>query len=84
MNYSIQILPRAKKELENLPLPDYRKVDTAILLLADQPRPGGCKKLQGREHWRIRVGHYRIIYGIDDDKKTVLILRIGHRREVYR
>ena len=56
----------------------------AIKALAKVPRPPGCKKLSGREAWRIRVGNYRIIYEIDDKESTVLIVIIRHRREIYR
>lgn len=50
----------------------------------EEPRPSGCKKLKGREGWRIRVGDYPVVYDIDDDAQTALILNIGHRRDVYR
>ncbi|KJU83090.1 plasmid stabilization system protein, RelE/ParE family [Candidatus Magnetobacterium bavaricum] len=52
--------------------------------LGDEPRPYGSRKLTGREGWRIRGGSYRIIYEIDDYKKVVTILNIGHRKDVYR
>jgi mRNA interferase RelE/StbE len=56
----------------------------AIDALADDPRPSGCAKLAGRDDYRIRVGDYRVVYAVDDDKRVVLIARIAHRREVYR
>ena len=55
-----------------------------MLALAEEPRPRGCKKLKNREGWRIRTGDYRILYEVFDDEQQVLILRIGHRREIYR
>ena len=60
------------------------RLDEAIESLADDPRPPGCRKLAGTsDRYRVRVGDYRIVYRIDDGKVTVLVLVIGHRREVY-
>lgn len=84
MNYTILILRRAQKELANLPSGVYERVRDAIRALAQNPRPMGCLKLVGREGWRIRVENYRVIYEIDDEQRTVTILHIGHRRDVYR
>ncbi|MEE9284884.1 MAG: type II toxin-antitoxin system RelE/ParE family toxin, partial [Dehalococcoidia bacterium] len=55
-----------------------------IMRLADNPRPAGSKKLAGETHYRIRQGNYRVIYGVDDRQRMVDIIRVGHRREVYR
>jgi mRNA interferase RelE/StbE len=82
--YQLQILRRAQKELERLERQDYEPVRDAILALADDPRPNGCKKLSGRDGWRIRVGRYRVIYEIEDVVRVVTILDVGHRREIYR
>ncbi len=84
MSYRVLILPHAEKALEQLPRKDYVAVRDAILALATDPRPPGCSKLQGREGWRIRQGDYRVIYEIDDRQQTVTILRVRHRRDVYR
>lgn len=84
MSYDVNILPRAQKQLMKLPREVYERVREALQALADEPRPHGCLKLTGREGWRIRVGKYRVIYEIDDDSRTVTILDIGHRRDVYR
>ena len=62
MRYEILILRRAQKELAGLPKPDYARVRDAVAELAENPRPSGCKKLVGREGWRIRSGDYRVIY----------------------
>ncbi|HEX8474869.1 MAG TPA: type II toxin-antitoxin system RelE/ParE family toxin [Pyrinomonadaceae bacterium] len=83
MSYEVLILRRAQKELANLPKADYERIRDAVAALAENPRPSSCKKLVGREGWRIRVGDYRAIYEIDDDKQKVTILHIGHRRDVY-
>jgi mRNA interferase RelE/StbE len=84
MRYSLLILPRAVKELTVLESTEYGKIKKAILRLADNPRPSGCSKLTGREGWRIRVGDYRVIYEINDFTKEVVVLHVGHRRDVYR
>ncbi len=55
-----------------------------IRSLADDPRPAGCEKLSGQERYRVRQGVYRIVYEIEDDKLTVLVVKVGHRRDVYR
>jgi len=83
MSYEVLILRRAQKELANLPKADYERVRDAMAALAENPRPVGCKKLVGREGWRIRSGDYRAIYEIDDAQQTVTVLHIGHRRDIY-
>lgn len=84
--YSINILPTAVRDLGQLPRPISRRVSRAIDLLADDPRPRGCEKLEvgAGDEYRIRVGDYRILYKVDDDKHIVLIVRVRHRREAYR
>ena len=84
MSYSIGILRRAQKELAQLPKQEYERIKEATGKLSQDPRPQGCKKLNGREGWRIRVGDYRVIYEIDDTQQTLTILHIGHRRDVYK
>jgi len=84
MSYSIQILRRAQKELAQLPKQEYERIKEAVENLSHGPRPQGCKKLTGREGWRIRVGEYRVIYEIDDVQQRLTILHIGHRRDVYK
>jgi mRNA interferase RelE/StbE len=84
MSYAVFILRRAQKVLAELPPDVYERAKEAIKNLGEEPRPHGCKKLTGREGWRIRVGEYRIIYEIDDGQSVVTILDIGHRRDIYR
>ncbi|MGF1567016.1 MAG: type II toxin-antitoxin system RelE/ParE family toxin [Nodosilinea sp.] len=84
MSYGVSILRRAQKELGNLPAGAFGRVRDALRALADEPRPAGCKKLHGREGWRIRVGDYRILYKVDDNQQTVEVFHVGHRRDVYR
>lgn len=86
MSYAVTIRKQALKELGQLPKTDCVKVVAAIDLLADDPRPSGCKKLRGREGdmWRIRVGDYRILYTIEDRAEIVEVGKIGHRKDIYR
>ena len=83
MNYDLLILRRAQKQIANLEKTDFERVREAISLLADNPRPINCKKLVGRDGWRIRVGNHRVIYEINDARREVIILDVGHRRDVY-
>jgi len=84
MRYKVSILRGAQKELANLPMEAYEQVKNAILSLAEEPRPIGCKKLTARQGWRIRANDYRILYEINDAQRTILVMHIGHRRDVYR
>ena len=89
MTYQVTILRRAQKELGALPDAAYARVGDAIRGLGENPRPAGCLKLAGRDGWRIRignyrVGNYRVVYEIDDGRRIVAVLHIGHRRDVYR
>jgi len=84
VNYTVLILPRAQKELAQLPAESYDRVRDAIRALAQVQRPHGCLKLTAREGWRVRVGDYRVVYELDDQRRTVTVLHVGHRREVYR
>jgi mRNA interferase RelE/StbE len=72
MSYKVLILRRAQKELAELPKADYERMRDAIAALADNPRPPNCKKLTGREGWRIRSGNFRAIYEVNDSERTVL------------
>jgi len=83
-SYKLLILSKAAKELQSLREPNYSRIKQRILLLASNPRPRGSSKLTGREGWRIRAGDYRIIYEICEQDKSVTILHVGHRRNVYK
>lgn len=83
MTYEIQILPAAVRELRKLPPEAKRRVQAVIELLADDPRPPASKKLTGRAEWRVRTGDYRVLYRIEDALLTVVVVRAGHRRDVY-
>lgn len=83
-DYSISFARSARKELEALSSPLIERIFTKIESLGVEPRPTGCKKLQGNSNlWRIRIGDYRVVYSIDDAIEVIEIIRINHRREVY-
>lgn len=84
MTYEVFILRRAQREIAALPAEAYDRMRDALRSLVSNPRPPGARKLVGREGWRLRVGEYRVIYEIDDDVKSVTVLHVGHRRDVYR
>lgn len=83
MTYAVTILRSAQKQLAKLDAQTRSRIASAIHALAANPRPPDCKKLTGRPAWRIRVGTYRVIYEIQDKELVVLVVTIGHRREVY-
>ncbi len=82
--YSIFIKESAARELEELGKKDLVKILKRIGALSENPRPAGAEKLAGVELWRIRQGNYRIVYSIKDDVLTLWVVKVGHRREVYR
>ena len=83
MPCTVSILPPAAKQLAKLDRPIRKRIGDAISALAVNPRPAGCKKLVGVEAWRIRIADWRVIYQIHDRQLMVLVLRAGHRRDVY-
>ncbi len=79
------IKPSAAEEIERISRKkDRQRVVQRIGGLADEPRPPGCQKLSGRDRYRVRQGAYQIIYAIEDERLVVYVVRVGHRREVYR
>ena len=85
VRYSVVLAPSADKQLKKLPRDAQRRIVLALEKLADAPRPRGAVKLAGEDElWRIRVGTYRAVYTIDDEKLVVLMLRIAHRKDAYR
>jgi mRNA interferase RelE/StbE len=83
-NYSVLIKRSAAKELEAVPRKDREKLASKIQGLATNPRPPGSEKLAGDDKYRIRHGNYRVLYEIDDATIVVVVVRVAHRREVYR
>ena len=82
--YKILIKPSAVKELKKIPQKYLKKVVDKIYSLASEPRPLGCEKLTNEEVYRIRYGIFRILYTIEDDKLVVIVIKIGHRKDVYK
>ena len=85
MRYRVEFLRSAQRQFDRLPRLVQDRLDRRISALADDPRPPGVVAMAGEEgELRLRVGDYRVVYRVDDDTTTVLIVRVGHRREVYR
>jgi mRNA interferase RelE/StbE len=83
--YRILIKPSAVKEIEAIsPKKDRQRIVGRISKLADNPRPPGCEKLSGQEKYRIRQGRYRIVYAIEDQDLIIYVVKVGHRKDVYR
>jgi len=82
--YSLQIETRAERELRQVPKRDAERLVRRILVLQKDPRPPGCMKLAGADGYRIRQGDWRVIYQVDDTAREIRIVKVGHRREVYR
>ena len=83
--YSIEFDKSVKKTLSKLPNEAIKKILDAIAELADNARPNGCKKLQSSgDYYRLKVGNYRVIYEINDGELLILVVEIGHRKEVYK
>ncbi len=84
MPYTVIIKKSAQKELDSIPKKLQLRIIGVIDLLAVNPFPPNAKKLQGREGFRIRTSDYRILYNVDGDQLSVMVIRIGHRKDVYR
>ncbi len=83
--YAVEFLPSAARQLAQLDRAVQRRLARRIDRLVDEPRGGGAVKLRGTDDtWRVRVGDFRVLYRIEGERLVVLIIRIGHRREVYR
>ena len=85
MRYEIIIKPAAEKCLDRIPKSTRRRIADALEGLRNNPRPPGVLKMSGAENlWRIRIGNYRVLYEIHDNRLIVLVLRVAHRKDVYR
>jgi mRNA interferase RelE/StbE len=82
--YRIEITASAAKELSRLPRKDLQRIAARVRALADDPRPPGSRKLCAQEKYRIRQGNYRVLYQIEEDVLVVYVVKIAHRRDVYR
>lgn len=82
--YVVMVAKAADRNIDALDGSVRPRVIRAIQALKSDARPAGCKKMAGAELWRIRVGDYRVVYSIEDAQLIVLVVRVGHRREIYR
>ena len=83
-SYKVLIKPSAVKEIEGIPQRDRQRIVARIQGLSTNLRPPGCEKLSGQDKFRLRQGAYRIVYSVNDDEFSLLIVKVGHRKEVYR
>jgi mRNA interferase RelE/StbE len=82
--YELRVRPSVAKDLRGIPKADVLRILDRMQTLRDDPRPPGSEKLSAQERYRVRQGDYRIIYGIEEAEVVVEIVKVGHRREVYR
>ena len=82
--YKLFFKKSVQKDLNTIPKEDVRRIFKRIEGLAEDPRPAGCEKLTGQERYRLRQGRYRILYSIQDDELTVWVVKVGHRKDIYR
>lgn len=73
-----------EKDFKSIPKKDVKRILTHIKTLGEDPRPHGCEKLTGQERYRLRQGRYRIVYSIQDDELAVWVVKVGHRKDIYR
>lgn len=83
MTYRIDVLPAAVRAIRKLPPEAKRRIQAVIEVLAEEPRPPAAKKLTARPEWRVRTGDYRVLYRIEDEVLTIVVVHAGHRRNVY-
>ena len=82
--YKIFFKKSVEKDFKVIPKNDLKKILDRIEALAEDPRPQGCEKLTGQQKYRLRQGRYRILYSIQDDELTIWVVKVGHRKDIYR
>jgi len=82
--YKIFFKKSVEKDCNVIPKKDLKKILGRIEALAEDPRPPGCEKLTGQQRYRLRQGRYRILYSIQDDELTIWVVKVGHRKDIYR
>ena len=82
--YKVFFKKSVQKDFDPSPKKDLKKILNRIAELAENPRPSGCEKLTGKERYRLRQGRFRIVYSIQDDELTVWVVKVGHRKDIYR
>jgi mRNA interferase RelE/StbE len=82
--YKIYFKKSVEKDFKVIPKKDLLKILERIEALAEDPRPPGCEKLSGQQKYRLRQGRYRILYSVQDDELTIWVVKVGHRKDIYR
>lgn len=82
--YSLVFKASVQKDFEGIPKKDLRKILSRIKSLAGEPRPHACEKLTGQNRYRVRQGRYRIVYAVQDEERIVIVVKVGHRKDIYR
>ena len=82
--YELSVRQSVRKDVERIPRKDLTRILDKIEALRDEPRPPGSVKLSGREYYRIRQGDYRIVYEVQDEVLIIVLIKVGHRRGVYK
>ena len=82
--YEIFFKKSIEKDFKSIPKKDLQRIIQLIGSLANDPRPPGCEKLTGQDRYRVRQGRYRIVYSIQDHELTVWVVKVAHRKDVYR
>jgi len=80
--YNLFFKESVRKDLDGIPKRDLRKILSRINSLAEDPRPPGCEKVTGRDRYRLRRGRYRIVYAVQDEARTVTVVKVGHRNQI--
>ena len=83
-SYKVEFSKRVRKDFREIPEHDANRILSKIKALAEEPLPADSKKLKGEELFRIRVGNYRVIYSIEDEKMLVFVVKLGHRKDIYK
>ena len=82
--YRVFFRKSVEKDFAGIPKKDLRRILRRIKTLENNPRPPGCEKLAGQERYRLRQGRYRIVYSIQDNELTIWVVKVGHRKDIYR
>ena len=82
--YKLFFKKSVQKDFDSIPKKDLKRILGRIETLSENPRPEGCEKLTGQERYRLRQGRYRIVYSVQDDELTVWVVKVGHRKDIYR
>ncbi len=82
--YSVFFKESVQKDLDGIPKKDLRKILSRIKSLAADPHPPGCEKLTGQDRYRLRQGRYRIVYAVQNEERTVTVVNVAHRKDIYR